>query len=1010
MRFPSGSWVVLAALAGLAPACATEAAGQRDYAWFLRQVADLDRLTLPDDTVVSRQFSSYNRASYYDRATGQCVGMDANGDAGHVLKVHSGPEAAQELAQFALPADAPRADFGDWQWILDPVERNHVFFLPRPGASAPQTRLPEKIVACIAGPGCIVRIWSADPRGKIRFYFDGVTTPLEFDFNDLFLKGGVDPDAAALANRRHWPFIRPMTYRRNPEAERGASDCYLPIPFAKSCIVALTEPSFYHVGYKTYPRDVQVPTFRLPLSAAEDAVLAEVCRKLTDRGQDPKPARPGSATIRRQVELPPGQSVSLAELTGPGVIQSIHARLQGGDRYAHSKVLLVGEFDDEREPCLWSPLVNFFGTGFGANDYRSLPLGYRDGEGYCYWPMPFQKRARLIVRNEGRKPVQLEYRIVHAPVAALPAGTLLFKCKYRREETSTTFDYPLLECQGRGRFVGAHLSIDDAWRSWWGEGDEKIWVDGDKFPSFFGTGSEDFFGDAWGIRPLAEPFFACSYQAVTPQYSRTSCYRWMIPDDVPFAQRFKITIENYPEDIWGTPFVKWDEDYVSTAYWYQAPGGTDFFRATPVESRRPWGKAPAPPCVEAEDVLRAELSRGAQLIDDEELPSEFSHGQAIDLGQKRPGDTVTFVGPELIWDGPYGLTIHTPPELSSAAAFDVLVNGRVIGQSGPDFGKRDVSPVAEAIFPKGRPTVTLRFTSAGRAVFDAFQWVPPRQVRDAVEAEIAKIVAVVGPQPVREIGLRYSGGRILRFPAAQPGQSLELSARIPPHGWDLVLGYERGPACGDFEVFLNGKSCGVLRGYAAQPKAINGWKLATVDARQPPVVRFVARGKDEHATGYELNLDYLGWKRVVVPYAIEGETAPVTDVRNGRITDQPLGREFSGQNHLWFHPQKVGATFTWLLDVPRSGDYDLAVYFTKSWDYAIVRVLLDEKPLGEYDTYAPAVTWGGKTLLGTFNLSPGEHRLRFEVVGRNERSKGILLGVDCLTLRPATGKRPTEKP
>ena len=108
----------------------------RDYRWFLRQVASLERLPFLEEGVVSRQFSSYNRASRYDRENDMCVGMDANGDAGHKLAVHAGPKAAEELKAFKIPDNAPRVPFGDLHWVLDPLERNRISFLPRESGQA----------------------------------------------------------------------------------------------------------------------------------------------------------------------------------------------------------------------------------------------------------------------------------------------------------------------------------------------------------------------------------------------------------------------------------------------------------------------------------------------------------------------------------------------------------------------------------------------------------------------------------------------------------------------------------------------------------------------------------------------------------------------------------------------------------------------------------------------------------------------------------------------------------
>lgn len=451
---------------------AAGAGERRDYAWFLRRVADLDRLPYLEEGVVSRQFSSYHRASRYDREKGVCVGMDRNGDAGHRMTVHSGPNAALELAEFKIPAGTPQHDFGSLKWVLDPLERTHVFFLPRKGSFAEQTKPPENIVATIPGPGCIYRIWSANPQGKIRFYFDGSTAPMEFDFKSLFLKGVDDPDAATLARRRQWPFIRPMVFRRKGGRDNLASDSYLPIPFAKSCVVTLTRPSFYQFGYKTFAPGTQVATFRLPLTAAEDAVLAETCRKFLERGKDPKPARPGTETIARTVGLAPGQEVVLADLRGPRAVQAVHAKLTGNERYAHSKVLLTAFFDDEPEPCIWAPLVNFFGTGFEPRDYRSYPLGYINGEGYCYYPMPFRKRGRFVVKNEGTRPATLTYRIVHLPVEAWQPNAMHFKAKYRREQVCATFDYPCCPRRSVSRASGSTTrasttSTPAAWCSTW---------------------------------------------------------------------------------------------------------------------------------------------------------------------------------------------------------------------------------------------------------------------------------------------------------------------------------------------------------------------------------------------------------------------------------------------------------------------------------------------------------------------------------------------------------------
>jgi len=411
---------------------------------------------------------------------------------------------------------------------------------------------------------------------------------------------------------------------------------------------------------------------------------------------------------------------------------------------------------------------------------------------------------------------------------------------------------------------------------------------------------------------------------------------------------------------------------------------------------------PKPPVVEAEEVFAPELARGARLLDDEALDYEFSKGKAIDLGVREPGDTLTFSGPDLIHEGPYTVFFLLPREVTNPAAFALLTGDTELGSTPTDYGTKDSVKVGIGVFGTGRPKLTLRFTSAGSAVFDCVQFAAARQLNDVVEAEQAPELTRNGPEPVQDIDVMWSGAKQLRFPAAKTGDSLELEATIPPGDWSVSVGQTRGPRYGDHDVFVNDKPAASLKGYE-EKHLVHDWvKLTTLKGQNGKTkFRFVCTGKDDRANGYELGLDYLGWQRLVVEDAIEGETAELTDVKEGSITDQELGPRFSGGNHLWFHPSKVGASFTWLLDVPKDGKYELSVYFTKSWDCALVRLWLGDKDLGTFDTYAPTVEWGGQTRLGAFDLTRGQARLRFEVAGKSDQSKGILIGVDCVTLKPA---------
>ncbi|TFG87954.1 MAG: DUF2961 domain-containing protein, partial [Gemmatimonadales bacterium] len=216
----------------------TGAAGELGLPALLARLTDLDRLPVLEPAVTCRQFSSYDRASRYDPATKQYVNWSANGDSGQYLRVEPNGEA---------------------------------------------------VMAEMAGPGCIVRIWSANPTGTIRLYLDGAAKPTwEFPFADLF-------------QGRVAPFARPVAGMNG----RGAN-AYLPIPYARSCRVTADKAhrQYYHIGYLTFPEGTPVRTFRLPLDDAERAAVTSATQALS-RGE---PANQDAKTTTH--DLPPGQAVT----------------------------------------------------------------------------------------------------------------------------------------------------------------------------------------------------------------------------------------------------------------------------------------------------------------------------------------------------------------------------------------------------------------------------------------------------------------------------------------------------------------------------------------------------------------------------------------------------------------------------------------------------------------------------------------------------------------------------
>jgi hypothetical protein len=205
-----------------------------------------------------------------------------------------------------------------------------------------------------------------------------------------------------------------------------------------------------------------------------------------------------------------------------------------------------------------------------------------------YWYMPFEKGAVIKLTNQGDKERKVTFAITHAPVAKPIEKLGRFHAKWHRdaflpeEPERRAIDWTMLKTQGRGRFCGVMLHVWNPRGGWWGEGDEKFFVDGEKFPSTIGTGSEDYFGYAWSTPEL---FSNCYHNQTIHMGNRghVSVNRWHITDNVPFQESFEAAIEKYYSN--NRPTL-----YAASVYWYQAAGQADPYEPVPVEQRKGyWG-------------------------------------------------------------------------------------------------------------------------------------------------------------------------------------------------------------------------------------------------------------------------------------------------------------------------------------------------------------------------------------------------------------------------------------
>jgi hypothetical protein len=288
--------------------------------------------------------------------------------------------------------------------------------------------------------------------------------------------------------------------------------------------------------------------------------------------------------------IKPGDTLTIGELKGPGVITHIWFTIAHEAKFYSRLLTLRMYWDGEQHPSVECPIGDFFGIGHGVDQpFMSLPIRVTSNgrARNCYWPMPFRKSARITVTNESDKPCRaLYYYIDWQKHPSLPRDTAYFHAMYRQEHPCVMGrNYLLADIVGRGHYVGTIQSVYHSSPGWYGEGDDFFFIDGEKEPTLRGTGTEDYFCDAWGFREQDGPFYGTPLWEGGKTGARGTAYRFHIPDPVVFKKSLRAEIEHKGSQTFpdGTKngFIERDDLMSSVALWYQ------------VEPHKPWPALPA---------------------------------------------------------------------------------------------------------------------------------------------------------------------------------------------------------------------------------------------------------------------------------------------------------------------------------------------------------------------------------------------------------------------------------
>ncbi len=297
--------------------------------------------------------------------------------------------------------------------------------------------------------------------------------------------------------------------------------------------------------------------------------------------------------VRPFVKPHAGESLTLMDVDGPGFIQHIWMATETSWQGHGRACVLRFYWDDEDSPSVEVPLTDFFAVGHDLfAPVNSLAVVVNPASALnCYWPMPFRRHARITFANEsGRDLELLAYQITYAETP-LPDNAAYFHAQWRRSVTERAHPgHTILEgVRGQGRYAGTFLAWTQLSDGWFGEGEIKFYLDGDRdFPTICGTGTEDYFCGSYGFPAV----YTTAYSGMTLKHAggdgppKWSLYRWHINDPICFQEDLKVTIQalGWWPDRHYQPLA---DDICSVAYWYQNEPHAGFPPFPAVERRWP---------------------------------------------------------------------------------------------------------------------------------------------------------------------------------------------------------------------------------------------------------------------------------------------------------------------------------------------------------------------------------------------------------------------------------------
>ena len=989
----------------------------RSYSDIVKRLWDPKSLAVSQSGERSEMFSSYGRKSVYNDESEVYENWNYNGDGGgYIAKID---------------------DNGDGN-------------------------ASELLIAEMSGAGYISRIWSAEPEsGHLKIYVDE-NEPYGYVIDMPFINyfDGTLFDLDGLC------YVAAKGY-----------NTYVPITYNKSCRVVAYSGwgRFYQINYTQMPEGVSVQ----PLSSdgnggveltEEQRVSLETANAIMMGAVGTNPSGKDDAPFEKAT-VESGKSLEKA-YTGKGAISGLLVRLSNTERLPNNaeEMITVLKFlrlkaywDGGDTPAVDVPLGDFFGSSYGINLTQTLLMGVRDDRTlYSYYYMPYLEGARIVIENNSDSDIELEISVTVEESGVDESEMLYFNSVFSFGEyvEERMPDHRFLSVNGAGKFVGVNLHLyktSDYYMdssipgyNWWGEGDEKLFVDGEKFPSWYGTGTEDFFGYAWCSTTLfTRPYHAQGYCTGGGHgVGNHVVTRIMMADSISFESSFEGCLEKYYEDT----------NYAYTSYLYLESGAavdregytaSDALYYFEIEDSAYVG-----PLSEGEDMLV--LSEGKNTKEPDMASSlNWSGDTYLHWTPEKNDDSIELVLPaakstEYVVLASFS---HSP----TGGKFSVSVNGGVINSEIDLYASvenvENLTYVGECELNQGYYN-SIAFTLVGKnasntaaPVFglDFILVIPKEEYTSIGDIELSKYIKTVtrkncAPEDYIEgeamfVASKHSSGtgkysgqvhsaelseseQLFWRPAFGNNAWIELYLPAAKNGeYAIYASFMKASNYGIFETYVNGIAIGApFDGYSSELAVEELTLLGTASLKagtEGNTIKFKMIGKNASSSGYFMGLDFV----MIVPLGEEPELSRYTDkTRRMSDTTQYFEAETlaacasSGEvlqpnsystrtDKVWLSRGKqifwkprgegaVGATLDIDFASVSSGKYVIVASFVSAADYGKFKIGINGTTLiEELDLYASEVTSRDLTYVGYAELSAGyKNTMNVTLIGKNDKN------------------------